>query len=96
MIGSSHLTSSNPQLETLARATAPGQASWAIGPQTCHECAAWTNCGRSTRGRVLKPRACEQYRCLTGKVGPAVPYDTPACRLFQPNAAPPAISERRY
>jgi hypothetical protein len=92
MIGSSHLTISNAQLESLARATVPGQASWAVGPQTCRECVSWSNCGRSSKpGVALKPRACEKFRQLTGKIGPAIPHNARACRFFELNAAPPAI-----
>jgi hypothetical protein len=83
MIGSRNLTNGNTQFEALARATVPGQASWAVGPQTCSECASWTNCGRSTKAGALKPRACEKFRQLMGKIGPAIPDKTLACKFFE-------------
>jgi hypothetical protein len=103
--GAPNLTITDADFEKRRRSTFAGMASWATGGSagtTCRECIHWNDCERENgngrysshgrRGGLLKPRACDKYRSLmNGKVGPAVPPDTPSCRFFQAAANPPAI-----
>lgn len=67
--------------------TKPGQASWAIGPHKCWECAHWMHEGARDREQSrTQAQRCRKYREL-------MPWDraarnisgvTPCCRYFDP------------
>ena len=72
-----YLTSTNPELEKLARSTPPGMAHWAgTGP-------AGASCGHgdiNVAGRKrVKHNRCLKFYWMMGRPG----ADTPACRHFE-------------
>ena len=95
MIGSCNLTSSDGQLETLARATWPGQASWAVEPER----AANVPCGLTA---AAPPRLAPSSRApaknfVSSSVTPCRsrrPTQSAGLQIFEPNAAPPAAERR--
>ena len=85
MIGNTHLTPSDPELEAKTRITVPGMAHWAESDsgQTCGGCEHWHNAIDEKENKVA--RRCLKYTALMGGVfGPRIPCDTKACKYFAP------------
>lgn len=103
----SHLTVTDPAMETKRQQTYPGMAHFArSGPEgrTCRQCQSWTGCGGETGyyakkgmyGGMVKPRSCSTYRDLMqGEVGPGVPHTAMACKYFSKNETPPTITAKQ-
>ena len=73
-----HLTSTNPELERLARLTPKGMAHWASsGPinTTCGECAHLLSLKR-------KQNRCAEFYRMMGVWGGFIPRATPSCQHF--------------
>jgi hypothetical protein len=89
-----HLTSANPELDRLIRATPPGMAHWAgTGPAgtVCEGCAhfGYREVKRDkTTGDVLstvrKTERCGKFYELMKRSGDRISPRTPSCRHFQP------------
>jgi hypothetical protein len=101
-----HLTVIDRTLNQQVANSVPGMAHWAgTGPTgwTCRECKHWTGCGdpngyrsgRGITGGELVPRACAEFRRLTGKIGPRVPHWVASCRHFVEALNPPSKFEKR-
>ena len=86
-----HLTQGYaPDFAKILQQTHAGQAAFASGPlgATCAMCMCY-GCWKQIRnaaGEVIDTRhvngACAKLKELTGKIGPAVPSNAPACRYF--------------
>jgi hypothetical protein len=86
-----HLTSGyTPAFAAIVRQTHAGMAHFADGPlgAVCADCVfygAWKRI-KNASGEIVDTKrvrgACDKYRQLTGKLGPAVPSDAPACKYF--------------
>jgi hypothetical protein len=81
--------------------TPPGMAHWAgTGPRdaTCRECVSWRATGKwfsegpGSSGAPM-PARCTAYRTLgmLRSFGPAVPHDTPSCKVFVRTTKPQPI-----
>jgi hypothetical protein len=80
MIGTLHLTTSNPELEEKTRVTVPGMAHWAepTSNKRCGECEFW----RDELNRKTA-RRCEKFsQLMHGIRGSRIPRDTKACKYF--------------
>jgi hypothetical protein len=79
----SHLTTTDEDLDRMVRRTIPGMAHWAgSGPRgkSCGQCQHFVEMsigvGRSTR--------CHRYETMTGQQGTKkIPVKTPACKYFE-------------
>lgn len=99
----SHLTVTDPAMESKRAQTFPGMAHFArSGPERrlCRECLFWTGCGgevgyyakKGLYGGSIKPRSCSKYKeLMQGDIGPGVPHTAQACKYFQENVEPPPI-----
>lgn len=88
MIGTANFTATSvSQLETY-----PGQAHFAVGPQTCRECEHWANQkGERDRRRLLKPARCMKAALLSPAKLQEAPHHAKACKYFQAAANPPPV-----
>ena len=99
----SHLTSGYaPAFATIIRQTHEGQAHFANGflGATCSDCVfygAWKQI-KNASGEVIGTKrvrdACDKYRQLMGKLGPAVPSNAAACKYFERREAGHKEGER--
>jgi hypothetical protein len=89
---SSHLTPGfAPDVAKIIQQTHAGQAHFANGPlgATCNDCifyGAWKRIKSASDEIVSTTRvngACDKYRQLMGKLGPAVPSNASACKYFE-------------
>ena len=98
-----HLTVIDPDLEQKRNRTPEGMAHWAgTGPTglTCRECSFYEFVGYksnrgSHRGGTLKNGSCNKYEVLIRRRGPKIPFESAACKYFEPNKTPPAITDPR-
>jgi hypothetical protein len=80
-----YLTSTNPELEKLARSTPRGMAHWAgTGPvgASCDKCVHHADINVAGGKRVKHNRCLKFYRMM-GRPGGVASPDTPACRHFE-------------
>lgn len=85
-------------IDTLARASYPGMAHFALtGPAnaTCRECIFFEHGPHDYRAKngkwpgLIEAATCKKYRMITLQYGAKIPDDAPACKYFDANPTPP-------
>jgi len=92
-----------PTLRRQIAKTHKGMAFWADTSEqggVCRSCVHWRSMGywakSNKRGPVLKPGLCREYKRMTGLSIPGpgtIPHSTKACKYFEENSNPPALTD---